>query len=239
MLTINHLNKQFDDLIVLKDINLTIQKGTKTAIIGPSGSGKSTLLRCLNHLETPTSGSIYFLDEKIQKENLESIRKKMAMVFQGFELFEHMTVLKNITYALEIVHHKTEAEAMDIAYEKLRQVGLLDKKEVYPRMLSGGQKQRVAIARALATEPEVILFDEPTSALDPEMVHEVLEVIKAIKNDDVTVLLVTHEIGFARAISDRMIFMKEGTIVEDKNTQAFFESKNQDLTQFLKKIMPH
>lgn len=236
MLTVHNLSHAFGDLEVLKDINLTIEKGTKTAIIGPSGSGKSTLLRCFNHLVKPTVGEIQYEGVPITQENVHGIRPHMAMVFQGFELFSHMTALKNVMYALEVVHKKTKEEAKTIALGALKEVGLEDKKDAYPIHLSGGQKQRVGIARALATHPDMILFDEPTSALDPEMVSEVLNVIESIKTKDVTMVIVTHEIGFARAIADRMIFMKEGLVQVDLPTPAFFESKHPDLAQFLSKI---
>ncbi len=236
MLTVHNLSHAFEDVEVLKGIDLTIEKGTKTAIIGPSGSGKSTLLKCLNHLVIPTQGDIVYQGTPITQENVMRIRPHMAMVFQGFELFSHMTALKNVTYALEVVHQKSKEEAEKIALDALKEVGLEDKKDAYPMHLSGGQKQRVAIARALATKPEMILFDEPTSALDPEMVAEVLTVIEALKSKDVTILLVTHEIGFAKAMADRMIFMKEGEIIVDQPTSDFFQSDHPDLTQFLSKI---
>jgi ABC-type polar amino acid transport system ATPase subunit len=236
MLTVKHLSKSFGDLEVLKDVSLTFKAGSKTAIIGPSGSGKSTLLRCLNGLETPTQGEIYFNDILLGKDTLKEARKKMAMVFQGFELFSHMTVLDNVTYALKVVHKKSLKDAEEIAYEKLRQVGLLEKADVYPTFLSGGQKQRVAIARALATEPEVVLLDEPTSALDPEMVDEVLEVIKLLDTTNLTTIMVTHEVGFAKAMADTMVFMKEGQIVIESSTAAFFKKTQPDLKNFLGKI---
>lgn len=236
MLTVKHLSKSFGDLEVLKDVSLTFKAGSKTAIIGPSGSGKSTLLRCLNGLETPTQGEIYFNDILLGKDTLKEARKKMAMVFQGFELFSHMTVLDNVMYALKVVHKKSSKDAEEIAYEKLRQVGLLEKAEVYPTFLSGGQKQRVAIARALATEPEVVLLDEPTSALDPEMVDEVLEVIKLLDTTNLTTIMVTHEVGFAKAMADTMVFMKEGQIVIESSTAAFFKKTQPDLKNFLGKI---
>jgi ABC-type polar amino acid transport system ATPase subunit len=236
MLTVKHLSKSFGDLEVLKDVSLTFKAGSKTAIIGPSGSGKSTLLRCLNGLETPTQGEIYFNDILLGKDTLKEARKKMAMVFQGFELFSHMTVLDNVMYALKVVHKKSLKDAEEIAYEKLRQVGLLEKADVYPTFLSGGQKQRVAIARALATEPEVVLLDEPTSALDPEMVDEVLEVIKLLDTTNLTTIMVTHEVGFAKAMADTMVFMKEGQIVIESSTAAFFKKTQPDLKNFLGKI---
>lgn len=236
MLTVKHLSKSFGDLDVLKDVSLTFKEGSKTAIIGPSGSGKSTLLRCLNGLETPSSGEIIFEETLLDKHTLKDARKKMAMVFQGFELFSHMTVLDNVTYALKVVHQKSAKEAEEIAYEKLRQVGLLEKADVYPTFLSGGQKQRVAIARALATEPKVVLLDEPTSALDPEMVDEVLEVIKLLDKNNLTTIMVTHEVGFAKAMADTMVFMKEGQIVLESKTAAFFKNPQADLKNFLGKI---
>ena len=236
MLTVKHLSKSFGALEVLKDVSLSFKEGSKTAIIGPSGSGKSTLLRCLNGLETPSLGDISFEGIVLDKNTLKEARKKMAMVFQGFELFSHMTVIDNVTYALKVVHKKTFKEAEEIAYEKLRQVGLLDKADVYPTFLSGGQKQRVAIARALATEPKVILLDEPTSALDPEMVDEVLEVIKLLDKNNLTTIMVTHEVGFAKAMADTMVFMKEGEIVIESTTASFFKNPQADLKNFLGKI---
>ena len=236
MLTVHNLSHAFKDLKVLTDINLTFEKGSKTAIIGPSGSGKSTLLRCLNHLVIPIQGTVTYQDTRVEETTLQSIRPKMAMVFQGFELFSHMTVLKNVTYALEVVHHVEKNAASQKAIASLKEVGLEDKVDAYPAQLSGGQKQRVAIARALATDPEMILFDEPTSALDPEMVSEVLQTIESLKDKAVTIILVTHEIGFAKVMADRMIFMKEGKVEVDTDTPAFFKSQHPALTQFLSKI---
>ena len=236
MLTVKQLSKSFGELEVLKEVSITFKAGTKTAIIGPSGSGKSTLLRCLNGLEIPTSGTVEFKDLTLTKATYNDARKKMAMVFQGFELFSHMTVLQNVIYALKVVHKKSVKEAEEIAYEKLRQVGLLDKADVYPTFLSGGQKQRVAIARALATEPEVVLLDEPTSALDPEMVDEVLEVIKQLDSTQLTTIMVTHEVGFAKAMADTMVFMKEGQIKIHQSTASFFKNTDADLKNFLGKI---
>lgn len=237
MLTVHNLSHAFGDLEVLKGINLTLEKGTKTAIIGPSGSGKSTLLRCFNHLVEPNDGVIHYEGVPITRDTIHQIRPHMAMVFQGFELFSHMTTIKNVMYALEVVHHKSQEAARRIALEALMEVGLEDKADAYPVHLSGGQKQRVGIARAIATNPEMILFDEPTSALDPEMVSEVLSVIESLKTKDVTMVIVTHEIGFAKAMADRMIFMKDAQIHVDLPTPAFFESTHPSLRQFLSKIM--
>lgn len=236
MLTVHNLSHAFAELEVLKEINLTFEKGSKTAIIGPSGSGKSTLLRCLNHLVVPSQGTVTYQETPVEAATLQSIRPKMAMVFQGFELFSHMTVLKNVTYALEVVHHAEKSEAIQKALASLKEVGLEDKVDAYPAQLSGGQKQRVAIARALATDPEMILFDEPTSALDPEMVSEVLQTIESLKDKAVTIILVTHEIGFAKVMADRMIFMKEGKVEVDTDTASFFNSTHPALKQFLSKI---
>ena len=208
MIKIEHISKKFKDLEVLKDISLEIAKGEVVAIIGPSGSGKSTLLRCINLLETPTSGKVFIdgVDTTAKNTDIAAIRKNVGMVFQHFNLFPHMTVLRNMTYAPMTVNKLDKAQAEKKALELLDRVGLRDKASVYPSKLSGGQKQRVAIARALAMEPEVLLFDEPTSALDPEMVKEVLEVIKSLAHTGITMALVTHEMGFAREVSDKVCF---------------------------------
>ena len=217
MILIKNLKKSFHHLDVLKGITATIQKGTVTAILGPSGSGKSTLLRTLNLLEMPTSGQIYIDKEEITKKNypIEKMRQKVGMVFQHFHLFPHFTTLENLTYAPLNVLKENKTEVTDRALALLERVGLSDKADVYPHALSGGQKQRVAIARALMMQPEVILFDEPTSALDPEMVKEVLDVIKGLAHTNITIVLVTHEMAFARDIADIIWFIDEGVLVEE------------------------
>lgn len=224
MIEIKHLAKHFGDLEVLKDISLTINKGEVVTIIGPSGSGKSTLLRCLNLLEKPDGGSILFdgVDIVGGQVKIENIRKNACMVFQHFNLFKNMTVLENMTYAPRVVNKLSKEEAKAKALKLLEKVGLSNKAAEYPSRLSGGQKQRVAIARALAMEPEVLLLDEPTSALDPEMVKEVLDVIKELAHTGITMVLVTHEMGFARDVSSVVHFMDEGVLVESGRPEEFF-----------------
>lgn len=225
MIKIKNLTKSFGSLEVLKGIDLTIDKGQVVTIIGPSGSGKSTLLRCINLLEKPTGGSILFKGQDIVNGGvkIEDVRKNACMVFQHFNLFSNMTVLGNMTYAPRVVNHLSGAVAEAKAVDLLKRVGLLDKKDVYPSRLSGGQKQRVAIARALAMEPEVLLLDEPTSALDPEMVKEVLDVIKTLAGTGITMVLVTHEMSFAHDVSDMVHFMDEGHLVESGKPDDFFK----------------
>ena len=240
MIDVKHLYKNFGPLEVLKDVSLHVDRGQVVAIIGPSGSGKSTLLRSINLLETPTSGEIWVdgtcITEKGQ--NIRAIRQKVGMVFQHFNLFAHMTVLKNMIYAPVKTKKLTKEQATEKAMQLLARVGLAEKANVYPVTLSGGQKQRVAIARALAMDPEVILFDEPTSALDPEMVTEVLDVIKELAQTGITMLLVTHEMGFAREVADRIIFMDNGTILEDAPPAEFFAApKTARAQEFLKKML--
>ena len=240
MIDVKHLYKNFGSLEVLKDVSLHVNRGQVVAIIGPSGSGKSTLLRSINLLETPTSGEIWVdgtcITEKGQ--NIRAIRQKVGMVFQHFNLFSHMTVLKNMIYAPVKTKKLTKEQATEKAMQLLARVGLAEKANVYPVTLSGGQKQRVAIARALAMDPEVILFDEPTSALDPEMVTEVLDVIKELAQTGITMLLVTHEMGFAREVADRIIFMDNGTILEDAPPAEFFAApKTARAQEFLKKML--
>ena len=217
MISVKNLSKSFGDLQVLKNIDLEIAKGEKVVIIGPSGSGKSTLLRCLNLLETPTSGQIFLEESEItgKKQNIDRIRRRMGMVFQNFNLFPHMTVTENITLAPVMTKKLTKPEAAARAEQLLKRVGLSDKADSYPAQLSGGQKQRIAIVRALAMDPEVMLFDEPTSALDPEMVGEVLEVMRELAENNMTMVVVTHEMAFAREAATRILFMDEGKILED------------------------
>ncbi|MED1595076.1 MULTISPECIES: amino acid ABC transporter ATP-binding protein [Bacillus] len=240
MIKIENLHKSFGQNEVLKGITTTIEKGEIVAIVGPSGSGKSTFLRCMNVLETPTNGHIWIGNKEVTnpKTNIMSVRENVGMVFQHFHLFPHMTVLENIMYAPVNVKGVAKPEAEKKAKELLEKVGLLDKKDAYPNRLSGGQKQRVAIARALAMEPEVMLFDEPTSALDPEMVKEVLEVMKSLVTTGMTMAIVTHEMGFAKEVADRVLFLDGGKLVEDTSPEQFFtEPKSKRAQEFLQKIL--
>lgn len=234
------LCKSFGKLEVLKEISTEIYQGEVVAILGPSGSGKSTFLRCINLLEIPTLGKIFFHNNEINlpKTNIAKIRQRLVMVFQHFNLFPHMTVLQNITYAPIKVKNLDKKQAQLKALELLEKVGLAEKVDVYPARLSGGQKQRVAIARALAMEPEMILFDEPTSALDPEMVKDVLEVMKSLANTGITMAIVTHEMGFAREVASRIMFLDAGTLAEDATPEDFFNHPQCDRArQFLEKML--
>ena len=227
-------------VLALSHCNLSVKKGEVVAIIGPSGSGKSTLLRCLNLLEQPTSGTIYFKDVALngKKVNLDLHRREMGMVFQHFNLFPHMTVKKNITLAPVKLKLKTQEEADKQAMALLERIGLADKANEYPAMLSGGQKQRIAIVRALAMAPEVMLFDEPTSALDPEMVGEVLDLMRDLAKDGMTMVVVTHEMGFAREVADRVVFMSEGAIIEEGSPADLFDyPQSERLQSFLAKVL--
>ncbi|ANS74601.1 glutamine ABC transporter ATP-binding protein [Paenibacillus yonginensis] len=240
MINVNQLTKNFGQLHILKGIDLEIGKGEVVVLIGPSGSGKSTFLRCLNLLEVPTSGEIRFEGQLItdKKYDINKAREKMGMVFQHFNLFPHKSVLENITLAPVKVKKKDPAEAERHAMELLRTVGLEDKRDAYPSQLSGGQKQRIAIARALAMEPHVMLFDEPTSALDPEMVGEVLDVMKNLAEKGMTMVIVTHEMGFAREVGDRILFMDGGVILEQGSPEELFGSPKQERTRdFLSKVL--
>ncbi|WP_163195640.1 amino acid ABC transporter ATP-binding protein [Clostridium thermarum] len=240
MINIKDLHKKFGKLHVLKGVNCHIKKGEVVVIIGPSGSGKSTLLRCMNLLEEPTEGEIEFEGNIItnKKVNIDKLREKMGMVFQQFNLFPHKTVLQNITLAPIKVKNMSQADAETIAYKLLRKIGLEEKANAFPAQLSGGQKQRIAIARALAMEPDVMLFDEPTSALDPEMVGEVLNVMKELASEGMTMVVVTHEMGFAREVGDRVIFMDDGNIVEEGSPEAIFVNpQNQRTIDFLSKVL--
>lgn len=239
MIKIDNITKSFGQLEVLKGISTEIGKGEVVAIIGPSGSGKSTLLRCMNLLEVPTTGRVIIDGEDITapKADVLKVRQKIGMVFQHFHLFPHMTVLNNLTYAPIKVKGMSKAEAESKARELLGRVGLSDKADVYPSRLSGGQKQRVAIARSLVMEPQIMLFDEPTSALDPEMVKEVLEVMKGLAHTGMTMAIVTHEMRFAEEVSDRILFIDNGKLVEETPPQEFFRSpKSERAKQFLEKV---
>ncbi|MFQ9664774.1 MAG: amino acid ABC transporter ATP-binding protein [Faecalibacterium prausnitzii] len=240
MIKLEHVDKYFGDLHVLKDVNLEVAEGEKLVIIGPSGSGKSTTVRCMNFLEEPTSGHVYIDGQELTNKNKTRIvRDNMSMVFQQFNLYPHMTVLKNLTLAPMKLHHKTKAEAEELAYHYLEVVGLRDKADVYPPQLSGGQQQRIAIARALCAQTKIILFDEPTSALDPETIQEVLDVmVKLAHEKNITMVVVTHEMGFARNVADRIVFMADGQIIEEGTPEHFFTTpKNERVRQFLSKIV--
>ena len=239
MIEVKNLVKSFDGNVV-NGISETIEKGEKVVVIGPSGSGKSTFLRCLNLLETPDSGEIWFEGEQInaKKCDINLVRRKMGMVFQHFNLFPHLTVLQNITLAPTMLKLQSKAEAEQNAKRLLGRIGLLDKADTYPNMLSGGQKQRIAIVRSLAMNPDVMLFDEPTSALDPEMVGEVLELMKELADDGMTMVVVTHEMGFAREVATRVLFMDGGQILEQGAPQIFFDNpENERLRDFLSKVL--
>lgn len=240
MIKVKDLNKKFDKLHVLKGIDIEIKKGEVVVVIGPSGSGKSTFLRCLNLLEEPTSGEIVFEGISItdKKTDINKLRQKMGMVFQQFNLFPHLSVLDNITIGPKKLKGMSIEEANKIAFDLLKRIGLEDKANYYPSQLSGGQKQRIAIARALAMSPDVMLFDEPTSALDPEMVGEVLDVMKELAAEGMTMVVVTHEMGFAREVGDRVIFMDGGVIVEENTPENIFPNPQHPRTQdFLAKVL--
>ena len=240
MINVENLSKNFGDLKVLKNISTTINKGEIISIIGPSGSGKSTFLRCINKLEEPTEGHIYIdgMDLIDKKTDINKIRERVGMVFQHFNLFPNMTVLENLTLSPIMVKKESKEEAEKYASYLLEKVGLSDKANSYPTQLSGGQKQRIAIARALAMKPDVILFDEPTSALDPEMIKEVLDVMRDLAKEGMTMLIVTHEMGFARNVGNRILFMDNGEIIEDCSPKDFFENPtNERIKDFLNKVL--
>ena len=240
MIRVKGLKKAFGDHLVLKGIDYEIKKGEKIVVVGPSGSGKSTFLRCLNLLEKPTEGEIWFEDQLITdpKVKLDEIREQMGMVFQQFNLFNNLTILKNITLAPVKLKLMSKEEADEKAFQLLDRIGLRDKADAYPSQLSGGQKQRVAIARALMMNPEILLFDEPTSALDPEMVGEVLEVMKALAREGMTMVVVTHEMGFAREVADRVMFMDEGKVMEENTPENLFGNpQTQRAQEFLSKLL--
>ena len=237
---IRHLVKAFPAVRAVDDVSLTVEKGETVFIVGPSGSGKSTFLRCLNFLEQPTSGEIIFKEETITPhgKKLNHYRQQLGMVFQHFNLFPHLTIRKNITLAPVLTGRATEAEALAKADELLNRIGLYDKRDAYPQQLSGGQKQRIAIIRALAMNPDAILFDEPTSALDPEMVGEVLTLMKELSQEGMTMLVVTHEIGFAREIADRLLFFDQGKIVEQGSPETVITgSANERVRGFFSKVL--
>lgn len=240
MINITNLHKNFGDLEVLKNISTEIKKGEIISIIGPSGSGKSTFLRCINKLEDPSSGHIYIdgMDLMDKNTDINKVRERVGMVFQHFNLFPNMTVLDNLTLSPIMVKKESKEEAEKYALSLLEKVGLSDKANSYPTQLSGGQKQRIAIARALAMKPEVILFDEPTSALDPEMIKEVLDVMRDLAKEGMTMLIVTHEMGFARNVGNRILFMDKGEIIEDCSPKEFFENPtNERIKDFLNKVL--
>lgn len=240
MIKVTGLKKSFGELEVLKGIDQHIQKGEKVVVIGPSGSGKSTFLRCLNMLETPTGGEILIEGERITdpKTNVNKIREKMGMVFQQFNLFPHLSIMENITLAPIKVKKMSKADAVKRGMELLERVGLADKANAYPAQLSGGQQQRIAIARALAMDPDIMLFDEPTSALDPEMVGEVLSVMKDLADAGMTMVVVTHEMGFAREVASRVLFMDEGIVMEENTPDELFSNPQNERTKaFLSKVL--
>ena len=240
MIKIENLYKNFGKLEVLKNISTTVEKGEIISIIGPSGSGKSTFLRCINKMEEPTKGHIYIdgMDLMDKKTDINKVRERVGMVFQHFNLFPNMTVLENLTLSPTMVKKESKEEAEKYALYLLEKVGLSDKASSYPTQLSGGQKQRIAIARALAMKPEVILFDEPTSALDPEMIKEVLDVMRDLAKEGMTMLIVTHEMGFARNVGNRILFIDNGEIIEDCSPRNFFENPtNERIKDFLNKVL--
>ena len=240
MINVENLSKNFGNLKVLKNISTTINKGEIISIIGPSGSGKSTFLRCINKLEEPTEGHIYIdgMDLMDKNTDINKIRERVGMVFQHFNLFPNMTVLENLTLSPTMVKKESKEEAEKYALYLLEKVGLSDKANSYPTQLSGGQKQRIAIARALAMKPEVILFDEPTSALDPEMIKEVLDVMRDLAKEGMTMLIVTHEMGFAKNVGNRILFMDNGEIIEDCSPKDFFEKPtNERIKDFLNNVL--
>ena len=240
MIEVKDLQKSFGDLQVLKGITTTIEKGERVVVIGPSGGGKSTFLRCLNLLEEPTGGHVIFEGEDLTDPNadVDMARRRIGMVFQHFNLFPHLTIMQNITLAPVHLKMKTQAQAEEEGRKLLTRIGLLDKADTYPDMLSGGQRQRIAIVRSLMMNPDVMLFDEPTSALDPEMVGEVLQLIEELAKDGMTMVIVTHEIGFARRVASRVLFIDEGIVKEENSPEKFFtEPKDPRLQDFLSKVL--
>jgi polar amino acid transport system ATP-binding protein len=242
IIIIEDLEKRFGRLRAVRDVNLRVAQGEVVVVVGPSGAGKSTLLRCINHLETPTGGHLWVdgIPVTDKKSDINRIRAEVGMVFQQFNLFPHLTALENVTLAQRVVRKRSQEEAERVGREQLERVGIPEKADSYPSQLSGGQQQRVAIARALAMNPKIMLFDEPTSALDPEMIKEVLDVMLDLVRAGMTMVVVTHEMGFARAAADRMVFMDEGQIVEVATPQALFNNPQHQRTKlFLSKILAH
>jgi ABC-type polar amino acid transport system ATPase subunit len=242
MITIRNLTKYYGSICAVNKVNMNIKQGKVVVIIGPSGSGKSTLLRCMNHIELETEGEVWIDGERLtsNQRDLNRIRADIGMVFQHFNLYPHLTVLQNITLAQKIVRHRNEAEAKAIAMEQLRRVGISEKADCFPGQLSGGQQQRVAIARALAQKPKIMLFDEPTSALDPEMIQEVLDVMLDLAKDGITMVVVTHEMGFARAAADEVYFMDSGAVIEHTTPELLFSNPKHERTKaFLGRILQH
>ena len=242
MILVKDLHKHFDDVLALNGVSLTVEGGRVVVIIGPSGSGKSTLLRCVNHLETPTSGEVWIDGEQLtsNQTHLNEVRAEIGMVFQLFNLFPHLSALDNVTLAQKVVRGRSKEEAAETAMKQLERVGIPEKADSYPGQLSGGQQQRVAIARALAMDPKIMLFDEPTSALDPEMIKEVLDVMLDLAKEGMTMLVVSHEMGFTRAAADEIIFMDEGLIVEHTTPHDLFNNPREERTKlFLSQILEH
>jgi polar amino acid transport system ATP-binding protein len=242
IITVKNLHKHFGDVRALNGISLTVERGKVVVVIGPSGSGKSTLLRCINHLETPTSGEIWIDGKRLttNPKQLNAIRAEIGMVFQLFNLFPHLTVLENVTLAQRVVRKRSLEEAREVAMQQLEHVGIPEKAGSYPEQLSGGQQQRVAIARALAMNPKIMLFDEPTSALDPEMIREVLDVMLTLAREGMTMVVVSHEMGFTRAAADSVILMDGGLIVEDTTPEELFNAPKHERTKlFLSQILHH
>ena len=242
LIRMQNVDKFFGDFQALKNINLEIRKGERIVVCGPSGSGKSTMIRCINRLEEHTHGRIFIGDIELtdKVKDIDAVRREVGMVFQSFNLFPHMTIAKNLMIAQQLVRKTSKAEARKVAMQYLERVKIPEQADKYPIQLSGGQQQRVAIARALCMQPEIILFDEPTSALDPEMINEVLDVMIDLANDGMTMIVVTHEMGFARSVADRVIFMDEGEIVEEAPPGVFFDNPRHDRTKaFLSQILKH
>ncbi len=242
IIVIEHLHKYFGHIEAVKDVSLTVKRGEVVIIVGPSGSGKSTVLRCINHLEVPTDGAVIIDGVHLEDRgtDINKVRAEVGMVFQQFNLFPHLTVLENVTLAQRLVRKRGKDEAAEIGMKQLTRVGIPEKADAYPRQLSGGQQQRVAIARSLAMNPKIMLFDEPTSALDPEMINEVLDVMLVLAKEGMTMVVVTHEMGFGRAAADRVVFMDEGRIVETGTPEAIFSKPSHERTKlFLSKILSH
>ena len=242
IIVIDHLHKYFGHIEAVKDVSLNVKRGEVVIIVGPSGSGKSTVLRCINHLEVPTDGAVYIDGVHLEAKgtDINKVRAEVGMVFQQFNLFPHLTVLENVTISQRLVRKRSNDEAAEIGMKQLHRVGIPEKADAYPRQLSGGQQQRVAIARSLAMDPKIMLFDEPTSALDPEMINEVLDVMLDLAKEGMTMVVVTHEMGFGRAAADRVVFMDEGRIVETGTPQVIFSNPSHERTKlFLSKILAH